>query len=604
MFMLNFPFATRRPGQQELMDKIESCLTARKSLLIHAPTGSGKTVSTLYPTVKFAQEKGLTVFYLTPRHSHHQIAINTLRKMGEVKVADVVGKAHLCNYIQEDDGSIDFHELCNYLKKGEKCNYYNNVLKKGELTPEAMVKVKNLSGKILAADELRHVCAGLCPYEISCFLARKSDVVIADYFHLFSPFIADTFLAKINKKLEESIIIVDEAHQLPSRVRDLISTKLTEYVLEKASQEAREFRSPIYGDLVGMQSAIRRAMREKLGSADEIYIAKEDMTDIFKSYGVEFLEELKLISEQAKEAGKKRSYCTALVNFIEMWNSSTDNFARVAKKIRGHLGDKYEIRLTALLPSLISRQVIEGSYSTIMMSATLQPLKMYADILGFKNYDTISLRSAFPRENRLNIIAPIATTKYSQRSDEQYRNYASIIDKICQNINGNVAVFFTSYYFLQQVEKSIGHHEKFIEDAEQTKDQKSALLNGFILSKGGLLLGVQGGSFDQGIDFPNNVLKSVIIAGISLAKPDLETKSLIDCYDKAYGKGMEYGYVYPAVQKAIQASGRAIRTENDKAAIIYLDERFMWANYRPVFADQGFTISKEPWEKVKEMKWN
>ncbi|MGC9310842.1 MAG: helicase C-terminal domain-containing protein, partial [Candidatus Aenigmatarchaeota archaeon] len=139
---------------------------------------------------------------------------------------------------------------------------------------------------------------------------------------------------------------------------------------------------------------------------------------------------------------------------------------------------------------------------------------------------------------------------------------------------------------------------------EQTREQKMMLLSRFIRSEGGLLLGVQGGSFDQGIDYPNNSLKGVIIAGISLARPDLETKSLIERYDREYGKGMEYGYIYPAVQKAIQASGRAIRTEKDKAAIIYLDERFTWSNYRPVFMDQNFVISREPWEKVKGFGWD
>ncbi|MBN2095172.1 MAG: ATP-dependent DNA helicase [Candidatus Aenigmarchaeota archaeon] len=602
--MLNFPFETKRPGQQELMDKITSCLENKKHLLVHAPTGIGKTVSALYPTLNFAKEKGLTVFYLTPRHSQHTIALNALKKMGDVKVTDMVGKLWLCNYLGEDMIGSDFHEICNFLKKDGKCAYYNNVITKGELTESAQKKINALSGSILAADELKEQCAGLCPYEISCFLARRSDVIIGDYFHLFNPYIADTFLAKINKKLENSIVIVDEAHQLPSRVRDLISSKLTEYVLDKAAQEAKEFKSAIYGDIMGLQSRIHNEMRVLLGFSEEAYLQKDDLSNIFRQVGAEFLDELKLVSDQAKEAGKKKSFCASLAKFIEEWIASNDSYARVAKRVKAYGGDRYEIRLTALMPSLVSGGVISETHSTILMSATLQPLKMYGDLLGVPNYETILLRSSFPRENRLNIIAPIATTRYAQRGEDQYRTYAGAIEKICSNLSGNVAAFFPSYAFMQQVERLLDHQQKFIEDAEQSKDQKAVLLNQFILSDGGLLLGVQGGSFDQGIDFPNNVLKGVVIAGISLAKPDLETKSLIECYDKQYGKGMEYGYLYPAVQKAIQASGRAIRKESDKAVIVYLDERFTWSNYRPVFADHTFVVSKEPWEKLKEMEWN
>ena len=135
-----------------------------------------------------------------------------------------------------------------------------------------------------------------------------------------------------------------------------------------------------------------------------------------------------------------------------------------------------------------------------------------------------------------------------------------------------------------------------------TKNQKSDLLKNFMNSKNGLLVGVQSGSFDQGIDFPNNILKCVIIAGLGLATPDLETKSLINCYNKNYGKGMEYGYIYPAVQKVIQASGRAIRSEKDKAAIVYLDERFLHRNYRLAVGGEKFRASREPWKDIE--KWN
>jgi DNA excision repair protein ERCC-2 len=601
--MLDFPFESKRPGQEELINTVSECLKDGKSLLVHAPTGIGKTVSALYPAINFAKANGLTVFFLTPRHSQHIIALNTLKKMGDVKVADIVGKKWLCNALYDELGGMDFHEICNYLKKQEKCAYYNNTHKsgKGELTDEAKAKIDSLLGKTLSAQEIKDICPGLCPYEISCHLAKRSEVIIGDYFHLFNPYISETFLAKIGKKLEECIIIVDEAHQLPSRVRDLISSKLTSYILENAYKEAKDAGSKAADEIASLRLEISGILRRKLMAFEEAYLEKDDLSSAFSRLGADFMKELREAADFAKEGGKKRSYCGSLANFIDAWLDAGPDFARVAKKVKAYHGEKYELSLCALMPSQVSRDVISGSYATIVMSATLQPLSMYADLLGFKKYESLSVKGIFPRENRLNIIAPIATTRYAKRGDLQYQNYAEITEKIFRNIEGNVAAFFPSYYFLQQVEKFLKIGNKFVEMQDLTKDQKSALLNRFISSKNALLLGVQGGSFDQGIDYPDNVLKGVIIAGISLAKPDLETKSLIACYDRHYGKGMEYGYVVPAVQKAIQASGRAIRTETDKAAIIYLDERFLWANYRSVFSDQEFTVSREPWEKVKEL---
>ncbi|MGC9310775.1 MAG: ATP-dependent DNA helicase, partial [Candidatus Aenigmatarchaeota archaeon] len=465
--MLNFPFENKRPGQAELMEKIDDCLKNSKSLLVHAPTGIGKTVSALYPAIRFAQENGLTVFYLTPRHSQHAIALNTLKKMGEVRVTDIMGKQWLCNQMNEEFGSVDFHEICNYLKKEGKCNYYNNTLKKGELSDSAQKKINALTGRIFGAGELKDLCPGLCPYEVACHLARRSEVIIGDYFHLFNPFVSDTFLAKINKKLSESVVIVDEAHQLPSRVRDLISTKLTAYMLENAAKEARDAGSAIQGDILRFQLSVAGLVRKKLSAGEEeAYIDKSDLTAVFNTFGADFLDELRNISDMVKDAGKKRSFCGSLANFIDAWIESDDNFARIAKKTRAYGSERYELCLSALLPSAVSKGVIAESRSTILMSATLQPLKMYADILGMGNYETISLKSAFPRENRLNIVAPIATTRYAQRGDIQYRNYAEIISKVCSGIRGNVAAFFPSYFFLQQVEKRIEHPDKFIEEQE------------------------------------------------------------------------------------------------------------------------------------------
>ena len=156
---------------------------------------------------------------------------------------------------------------------------------------------------------------------------------------------------------------------------------------------------------------------------------------------------------------------------------------------------------------------------------------------------------------------------------------------------------------MKEVRKYLNFEGILEESPKLNKEQKSAILKRFVESEKALLFGVQGGSFDQGIDIPNNSLKCVIIAGLALATPDLEIKSLIDCYNRKYGHGIEYGYIFPAIQKAIQASGRAIRSEKDRAVIVYLDERFLWRNYRRVLEGEDFIVSKEPWIEIRKF-WN
>ena len=596
--MLRFPFKKKRKNQDEMMKKVEECIENRKNLLIHAPTGIGKTIAALYPSVKEAFGKGLTVFFLTPRHSQHQVALETLRKMGVKEVTDIIGKKWLCNYNYEHLDSREFQELCNYLKKEEKCVYFNRVYKNSDLSAEAKCKISELMKNLKSSEEIKKECKELCAYEISCQLARKSVVIIADYYHLFNPFVSNAFLSKIDKELENSIIIIDEAHQLPSRAREILSTKLTDYTLKMAYKEAREFGESIYSEIENLRLRIQE-IASKLKEGEESYIEKNELLEILNYFGADFLDELAEISDLVKESGKERSFCSSLLNFIERWIDSDENFARIIKRRK----EGFEIKLISLLPSKITSTIINNSYATILMSATLQPLEMYADLLGVENYETIAFKSIFPKENRLNIVAPIATTKFSRRGEEQYKKYAEAIEKIFREVNGNTAAFFPSYGVLKEVKKFLNLENIFEESPELNKEQKSEILKRFVGCEKALLLGVQGGSFDQGIDIPNNSLKCVIIAGLALAVPDLETKSLISCYNRKYGRGMEYGYIFPAIQKAIQASGRAIRSEKDRAAIVYLDERFLWKNYRIALKGENFVVSKEPWIEIKKF-WN
>jgi DNA excision repair protein ERCC-2 len=219
------------------------------------------------------------------------------------------------------------------------------------------------------------------------------------------------------------------------------------------------------------------------------------------------------------------------------------------------------------------------------MSGTLQPLTMHTDLLGITGLQN-SYRSDFPEKNRLNIITPELTTKFTERNEKQFDKIAAYINTCTENIKGNIAAFFPSYYLRDEIMNRIRTDKiLFIEEQNSTKKEKTALYESFITSfkQGALLLGVQAGSYGEGADFPGQALSAVLIVGLSLEKPTLKTQALIDYYNEKFGKGWEYAYTYPAVLRAMQTAGRCIRSREDKGICIFMDKRFMWPNYRNMF---------------------
>ncbi|MEM3374719.1 MAG: helicase C-terminal domain-containing protein [Candidatus Woesearchaeota archaeon] len=200
------------------------------------------------------------------------------------------------------------------------------------------------------------------------------------------------------------------------------------------------------------------------------------------------------------------------------------------------------------------------------------------------------------------MIIPKTTTKYESRNQEQYKNIAKILNEIIEIIPGNIAIFFPSYFIMEQINEKIDHNIKITikEKQNMTKQEKQDFLEEFksYKDKGAVLLAVASGSFGEGIDLPGDYLKAVIIVGLPLNQPDLETKSLIDYFEKKFKKGWDYGYLFPAFNKTLQNAGRCIRTETDKGIIIFLDERYAWQNYKRCFPEDWEIITTTDYKKI------
>jgi len=206
------------------------------------------------------------------------------------------------------------------------------------------------------------------------------------------------------------------------------------------------------------------------------------------------------------------------------------------------------------------------------------------------------------KKNRLNLIVEEVTTKYNLRSEEEYKKTAKIISEITNKVPGNSLVFFPSYALLDKVNNyfsSYSAKEFILERPRLSKEEKQKVLDKFRSGKdeGCVLLGVAAGSFGEGIDLPGEELKCVIVVGVPLGKPDLETRDLIEYYQDKYGEGMNYGYIYPAITKTMQNAGRCIRSEKDRGVVVFMDVRYTWENYFKCFPEHWNMNITKMWEE-------
>jgi DNA excision repair protein ERCC-2 len=613
-----FPHTKVREIQEELIKDVDSCLNDKKNLIAHAPTGLGKTAAVLSPALSFALKKKLTVFFLTSRHTQHTIAVETLKKIrakheAEFACVDLIGKKWMCIAPGTDTlFGMDFTEYCKKQREENECEFYNNLRDKGKLTARAKKAIETLEKRPYNNEEIIEVCKKeeLCPYEIAMLVAKDAQVVIADYYYVFNPAIRKTFFQKAGKVLEDSILIIDEGHNLPNRCRELYTHKLTNFMLDRGSKEAGKFG---YLEAMRMVTAIKTAMDESANDLDnknnERLMAKDEFVDAVEKEEEydEIIDGFNVAAEEIREK-QKQSYLGGIVGFLEYWLGKDEGFARILSF------DGFNPRLMykCLDPSISTKEIISSAYSTILMSGTLTPTSMYRDILGFEEAEERIFKSPFPKENRLSIIIPETTTKFTKRSPEQFRNISNILIKVINNIPGNVAVFFPSYQVrdlvYQHFYEIYEHKDKIVlEKPSLSKSEKQSLIDSFkdLKDKGGVLLAVASGSFGEGIDLPGDYLKGVIVVGLPLEKPNLETKELINYYDKKFGRGWDYGYIYPAITKTLQNAGRCIRSDTDKGVIVFLDERYSWPRYMDCFPpDYNVKITKLYEEKVKNFFLN
>ena len=617
-----FPHQEYRKIQGAFMNQVYTTLQNKGQLLVHAPTGIGKTASALSPALTYVlkENKTKTIFFLTSRNTQHLIAIETLKKVKkkfnlDLIAVDIIGKKNMCNQPGVQTlRSGEFIEFCKDLREKGQCQYYENLKLKGKTSPEAANVIKKLKEESpMHVEEMNSInfSSDLCSYEMAGLLGKEAQVVIADYNYIINPHIRDSLLKRMNKSLGDCIVIFDEGHNVPSRARDLLTATTTSFIIEAAAKETKSLGyTEMATNILEIKEALERLAKKIPFDKQEIILKKEDFIKEIENIGnyEEIMGNCVFIADQILQT-KKRSFTQSIAQFMESWLGPEQGFVRILGKNSSKMGKEIiNVSYRCLDPSIGLKGLIQEVHAFVLMSGTLTPIEMYADLLGVDQEKaiTVEYQNQFPKENRLNIIVPETSTKYQSRSAMMWETIAKKCADITTNIPGNSIIFFPSYNVLENVYDFLREKSTktiFIEDPELSKEQRGDLLERFKDYKetGAILIAVAGGSFAEGVDLPGDLLKGVIVVGLPLARPDLETQELINYYDKRFSKGWDYGYTIPAIIKTLQSAGRCIRSETDRGIVIYMDERYIWQNYKKCFSpDMHMKIEKDPIPLIKE----
>ena len=595
---LDFPY-DYRPGQKRIAVDVFRAVRRSRNLFVQAPTGVGKTLSVLFPSVK-AMAEGLTerIFYLTAKTVTASVAeenLQVLLNRGlDLLACTIRAKEKLCpNEVFECNP-----ELCPYAK-----GHFDRVndavfelLKEGGLfTAE----------RLLAAAEK----AGVCPYEFALDVSVWCDTVIADYNYAFDPRV------RLRRYFSEGtggdyIFLVDEAHNLPDRASEMYSASLVKedvlalkkLIMKKDGRASRAL------------DRLNRAMlslRRNLGDYPEVgrgilsgTVAElPDINFLMEPLTGSYFELRRLLEEQ-KNFPERKEVLTGFFEirtFLETAEQAGEGYRIYAR----FDDDGFRIRLLCVDPSARLKKCLESARTTVFFSGTLLPVQYYKEMLtGDPEEYAIYTESPFDPENRLLLAASDVSSRYQRRTETEFRRIAEYLRITVSAKTGNYLAFFPSYEFLGKVEKvlRIPGTEILVQEKEMDEDQRRAFLSVFAKADGNSRLGlcVMGGAFSEGIDLAEDRLIGCIVVGTGLPAINPESELVKEYFDAAGKDGFDYAYRYPGMNKVRQAAGRLIRTDRDRGVILLLDDRFLTPRSRSLFPLEWADLRRTDLSRIEE----
>lgn len=570
---IEFPFPYRE-GQRDLVASVYRTILRKKKLFIQAPTGVGKTMATVFPAVRAMGEGlGEKIFYLTAKTIMRTVAeqaFSLLKEKGLLyKTITLTAKEKIC-FCEEAECNPD---ACPYAK-----GHFDRV---NDAVFDLITHSGDWSREVLEEQAKKYM---VCPFEMSLDVSNWADAVICDYNYVFDPQAhIKRFFSESGK--EEYLFLIDEAHNLVERGREMYSASLYKEDL----LEVRKLVKAEDPKLAKRLSECNQQFLELKRECEHYQILKSVSHIALKLMNV--LSKLEDYLEECKDAEKKKrvlDFYFAVRSFLNIHDIMDENYVIFSEMMED---GRFQIKLFCVNPAVNLQNYLEQGNSTIFFSATLLPVHYYKKLLSVEKDDyAVYAHSSFPQENKFLFIGTDVSTRYTRRGESTYQRFARYIAVMAEQKKGNYMAFFPSYRFLEEVHtcflECVDHEvDSICQVSYMDEEQREEFLEEFEREREKSLVAfcVMGGIFSEGIDLTDDKLIGAVIAGTGLPQVCTEREILKQYFNAADMDGFDYAYLYPGMNKVLQSAGRVIRTESDRGVILLLDDRFRAMRYREVF---------------------
>lgn len=573
---LPFPHESPRAGQKTMIDAVRDALETGGHLLAEAPTGSGKTAASLHPALAHGLANGKQVVFLTAKTMQQKMAVSALKAMnseGAFRTQQIRARDRMC----ANDRVICHEDFCPYAKE------YAEKLDRSKLIDRLRESHSHYDPDAIFAEAKREK---VCPFEVQLELARTADALVADYNYVFEPGAA---LGHLDREgLAEVVLLVDEAHNLPDRARQIFSPELLEETLRSAEGALLLRDGALFTSISETITALGAILREsaKILAAGNAIAEVEPPTDalreLWENWEPTFVRYLSWKREMKIAAPEDPilDMHFAWQRFIAILNLFGPGFTCVIERRNNQL----RLALVCLDPARALAPTFRASSSVVLFSATLSPMEMTRRILGLQKERTcsIALPPPFPREHRKVMILPQVRTTFAAR-EKNFGTISNLIAQMSDARTGNSLVLFPSYQFLEKIAERLPpvRARLLLQRPGISEAQRQEILGALAAPPPGgiLLFAVLGGMYAEGVDYPGELLTGVFIVSPALPQVSFERELLRRYFDETEQAGFEYAYLQPGMTRVIQAAGRLIRNETDRGVIALLCQRFLQEPY-------------------------
>ncbi len=584
---IDFSLGEKRKQQEEMQHAVEAALKTGKHLMVSAPTGTGKTAAALIPALQFALVENKKIFFATSKTTQQAIVQETLDMLRARGLNARMMTLRAARKMCANDVYFCHEDHCPFAKN------YQQRLNDSDLLHELLAEQLIIPERVFAAAKDKT----LCPSEVMFDLSVHCEVLAGDYNYVFDPS-ATLRRLFLQRDYSDWVLILDEAHNLPERGMGYFSPQLSRREIADRLRWLKKSRRKIDKQLVqGLQSIYDLLQEiqqegENEHEGQQYFRVQPDRSawrNAMEQFETAFIKYL---------IHKVRKRILVQDDPLEQLYYRLRHFVQVARLEEDSLICFYNAEQNGLLkiqccdPSAHLGSRIAGFHSVIAMSATLDPIGYYRRLLGIPrdNVELLQLDSPYPTENRKIIIVPGLSTRYKHRT-QQYPAYAEIIEKVITQKPGNYLAFFPSFEFMQNVNLFLGRVkcEKILQRISMSEAERDAVLEKLRdTEKPKLVLAVMGGIFAEGVDYSGDMCIGVIAFSPALPQITYERELIREYYQQKNGEGFEFAYIFPGMNKVIQAAGRLIRSRQDKGVIVLVGERFAEESLQNLFPEYWF----------------